>query len=394
MMAFFQPEPLAASTGKNQIAEIQMSKKFIPVNNPVMDGNEKAYVLDCLESSWISSSGKYLDRFEEAFAEFCNVKYAVACSNGTAALHLALLALGLEPGDEVLVPDLTFIATANAVTYCGGTPVFVDIEPETWNIDPELIEGKISSRTKGIIVVHFRGHPADMDPILKVAGRHGLFVIEDAAQSHGAEYKGRMTGSLGNIGTFSFFGNKIVTAGEGGMIVTNDESCAKKMRLLKNQGMENVKRYWHPVVGFNYRLTNVAAAIGLAQLEKIASQIDGRTAVASWYQEYFQKVPGFRWQGDKESSNRVWFLFTLVVEKEIRSIRDGLIPYLLENGIDSRPVYYPLHSLPIFPERSGAQSYPVAEYISERGVNLPTWAGMTREDVVYIGDKIVDYLRR
>ncbi|NLC72082.1 MAG: DegT/DnrJ/EryC1/StrS family aminotransferase [Desulfuromonadaceae bacterium] len=371
-----------------------MSKKFIPVNNPVMDGNEKAYVLDCLESSWISSSGKYLDRFEEAFAEFCNVKYAVACSNGTAALHLALLALGLEPGDEVLIPDLTFIATANAVTYCGGTPVFVDIEPETWNIDPELIEGKISSRTKGIIVVHFRGHPADMDPILKVAGRHGLFVIEDAAQSHGAEYKGRMTGSLGNIGTFSFFGNKIVTAGEGGMIVTNDESCAKKMRLLKNQGMENVKRYWHPVVGFNYRLTNVAAAIGLAQLEKIASQIDGRTAVASWYQEYFQKVPGFRWQGDKESSNRVWFLFTLVVEKEIRSIRDGLIPYLLENGIDSRPVYYPLHSLPIFPERSGAQSYPVAEYISERGVNLPTWAGMTREDVVYIGDKIVDYLRR
>jgi len=371
-----------------------MIAKFIPVNNPVMDGNEKGYVLDCLESNWISSSGKYIDQFEEAFTEFCGTKHAITCSNGTAALHLALLALGLKPGDEVIVPTLTFIATANAVTYCGGKPVFIDAEPEAWNINPALIESKITSRTKGIIVVHFRGHPADMDAILEVAKRRGLFVLEDAAQSHGAEYKGKRTGALGDIGTFSFFGNKIITTGEGGMIVTNDDDLASQMRLLKNQGMENTNRYWHPVVGYNYRLTNVAAAIGLAQLEKVGEQIRGRFEVASWYQEYLHFCPEIQWQSCKEWANRVWFLFTLVIKKDNRSVRDELIPYLLNHGIDSRPVYYPLHSLPPYFEKSELGEYPIAEHVSQRGINLPTWAGMSREDVHYICGKIMDYVRR
>jgi len=371
-----------------------MSAKFIPVNNPVMDGNEKGYVLDCLESSWISSSGKYIDRFEGAFAEFCDAKHAITCSNGTAALHLALLALGLKPGDEVIVPTLTFIATANAVTYCGGKPVFIDAEPETWNINPALIESKINSRTKGIIVVHFRGHPADMDAILDVAKRHGLFVVEDAAQSHGAKYKGKRTGALGDIGTFSFFGNKIITTGEGGMIVTNDDDLARQMRLLKNQGMENTNRYWHPVVGYNYRLTNVAAAIGLAQLEKVGEQIHGRTEVATWYQEYLHCCPGMQWQSSKEWANRVWFLFTLVIDEDKHSVRDELIPYLLSHGIDSRPVYYPLHSLPPYCDKSEMGEYPVAGHVSQRGINLPTWAGMSRENVRYICGKITDYVHR
>ncbi|GAF77991.1 unnamed protein product, partial [marine sediment metagenome] len=306
-----------------------MGTEFISVNNPVMDGNEKKYVLDCLESSWISSSGKYIDQFEGAFKEFCKAKHAIACSNGTAALHLALLALGLEPGDEVIVPTLTFIATANAVTYCGGKPVFIDSEPETWNMNPALIESKISSRTKGIIVVHFRGHPADMDDILDVARRHGLFVVEDAAQSHGAEYKGKRTGALGDIGTFSFFGNKIVTTGEGGMIVTDNEDLANQMRLLKNQAMTQKNRYWHPVIGYNYRMTNVAAAIGLAQLERVDTQIKGRSDVALWYQESLRHVPGMIFQCEKEWAKRVWFLFTLVLSNDARSVRDELIPYLL-----------------------------------------------------------------
>ena len=381
------------STNCNYRSKTKKITKFIPVNNPVMDGNEKAYVLDCLDSSWISSSGKYIDQFEEAFAKFCDAKYAIACSNGTAALHLALLALGLEPGDEVIVPTLTFIASANAVTYCGARPVFIDVEPETWNINPALIESKISSRTKGIVVVHFRGHPADMDPILEVARRHGLFIVEDAAQSHGAEYKGKRTGALGDIGTFSFFGNKIITTGEGGMIVTNDDGLAGKMRLFKNQGMENSRRYWHPVVGYNYRMTNVAAAIGLAQLEKIRSQIQGRSEVASWYREYLREFHGMSWQQDKEWAKRVWFLFTLVMEEDSRSVRDDLIPYLLKHGIDTRPVYYPLHSLPPYAEKSGSDVFPIADHVSRMGINLPTWAGMTREDVRYICDKILDYAR-
>jgi perosamine synthetase len=370
-----------------------MTERFIPVNNPRLNGNEKSYVMDCLESSWISSVGKYVGRFEDAFADFCGVKYAVSCSNGTAALHLALLALGVEPGDEVIVPSLTFIATANAVTYCGAKPLFVDSEPDTWNINPDLIEAKISSRTKGIIVVHFRGQPCDMDSILALARRRGLFVIEDAAQSHGAEYKGKRTGSLGDIGTFSFFGNKIITTGEGGMVVTDSDVLANKMRLLKDQGMDRMNRYWHPIVGYNYRLTNIAAAIGLAQLEKIEEEMRGRSEVASWYREYLRGFPGVAWQAEKERTKRVWFLFTLVLDGDTRSIRGELIPYLLKQGIDTRPVYYPVHTLPPYAGKSTGESLPVAERISRRGINLPSWAGLRHEDVQYVCDKILEYLK-
>jgi perosamine synthetase len=369
----------------------KMAERFIPVNNPMLNGNEKAYVMDCLESSWISSSGKYIEQFETAFADFCGVKNAISCCNGTAALHLALLALGLNPGDEVIVPTLTFIATANAVTYCGGKPVFVDSEPDTWNINPDLIEANITSRTKGIIVVHLRGQVCDMDPILALAGRRGLFVVEDAAQSLGAEYKERRAGSLGCIGTFSFFGNKIVTSGEGGMVVTDDDEAADKIRLFKNQGMNTKNRYWHPVVGYNYRMTNVAAAIGLAQLEKVDWQIKGRSDVAFWYQECFRDIPGMLWQCEKEWAKRVWFLFTLVLNDHTPSVRDELMTHLLERGIDTRPLYHPLHTMPPYLLESRKDNFPVAERMSPRGINLPTWAGMTREDVRYICDTILEY---
>ena len=246
--------------------------------------------MDCLDSTWISSSGKYIEQFEKAFAEFCGVKHAVTCCNGTVALHLALMALGTQPGDEVIVPTLTYIATANAVTYCGARPVFVDSEPETWNMDPSLIEEKITPRTKGIIVVHLYGHPADMDPIMSIARRHGLFVIEDAAEAHGAEYKGHRVGSIGDMSTFSFYGNKIITTGEGGMVVTNNDSLASKARQLKGQGSVPDQRYWFPIIGYNYRMTNVASAIGLAQLEKAEWHIERRREVARWYYEYLHNI--------------------------------------------------------------------------------------------------------
>ncbi|HEY5866899.1 MAG TPA: DegT/DnrJ/EryC1/StrS family aminotransferase [Candidatus Tectomicrobia bacterium] len=367
-----------------------MAQRFIPVAAPVLNGNEKAYVLDCLESTWISSSGKYIEKFEAAFAEFCGVQHALTCSNGTTALHLALLALGIGPGDEVIVPTLTFVATANAVTYCGARPVFADCEPRTWNIDPASLEAKITHRTKGIIVVHLFGHPVDMDAVLAIASRHGLFVVEDAAQAHGAECHGRRVGSMGDIGTFSFFGNKIVSTGEGGMVVTNDQAMADKMRLLKNHGMDPQQRYWHPIVGYNYRMTNVAAAIGLAQLEQVEWQLQRRREVVMWYREYLQDAPGMTWQCEQEWARHVWWMFTVVVDKGCAQKRDQIMGYLQERGIETRPVVHPVHTLPPYLNSSQGESFPIAEHIARYGINLPTWAGLTREDVRYVCDSLLD----
>jgi perosamine synthetase len=367
-----------------------MSKRFIPVAAPTLSGNEKAYVMDCLESTWISSSGKYIELFENAFAEFCGVKHAVSCSNGTTALHLALIALGVEPGDEVIVPTLTFIATANAVVYCGARPVFVDSDPETWNIDPEKIEARITRRTKGIIAVHLAGHPAEMDSILAIARRHNLFVLEDAAQAHGAEYKGARSGSLGDMATFSFFGNKIITTGEGGMVVTNDDAKAERMRLLKSHGMDPARRYWHPVIGYNYRMTNIAAAIGLAQIEQVDMQLERRREVVSWYQEYLKDVEGISWQAEKDWARHVWWMFTVVLGDNIEMTRDDVIDHFRQRNIETRPVVYPLHILPPYVEATGGEALPVAEGIASRGINLPTWAGLTREDVREVCDTLLE----
>jgi len=368
-----------------------MTDRLIPVAAPVLDGNEKAYVLDCLESTWISSSGKYLDRFEAAFAEFCGVRHAVACSNGTTALHLALAALGVGPGDEVIVPTLTFVATANTVTYCGARPVFVDAEPETWTIDPASIEAKITPRTKGIIAVHLFGHPADMEPINAIARRHGLFVLEDAAQAHGAECRGRRAGSLGDIATFSFFGNKIITTGEGGMVVTDDDAIADRMRLLRTHGMDPARRYWHPVIGYNYRMTNVAAAIGLAQLERVHWQLERRQELAAWYREELGGVGVLTCQGEKPWARHVWWMFSVLVDVGTAD-RDGVMDAMRRRGIDTRPFVHPLHTLPPYREATGGQLFTVAEAVARSGLNLPTWAGLTRADVRMVCDTLLECL--
>src|SRR4028118_1305803 len=243
---------------REQVAERveTRSRRFIPVAETVLDGNEKNYVLDCLDTGWISGSGKYVDDFEREFAAFCGVEHAVSVSNGTAGLHVSLLAFGVGPGDEVIVPDLTYVASANAVTYCGARPVLADVDSLTWTLDPQDVARKISPATKAIMPVHLYGHPADLDPILELAHAHNLRVVEDAAEAHGAEYKGRLVGGLGDVGVFSFFGNKIITTGEGGMITTGDKKLAEKIRLLKGQGMDPARRYWFPIVGYNYRMTN------------------------------------------------------------------------------------------------------------------------------------------
>jgi perosamine synthetase len=365
-----------------------MDDEFLPVAAPMLVGNERQYVLDCLDSSWISSSGAYIGRFERAFAEFCGVRHAVSCTSGTAALHLAMLALGLGPGDEVLVPTLTFAATANAVRYCGATPVFVDSEPETWTMDPEQVAAKVGPHTKGIIVVHLFGHPGNMDALQAVADRHGIFLIEDAAQAHGAEFRGRRTGSLGRLATFSFFGNKIITTGEGGMVTTDDDDLAASVRLLKSHGMDPNRKYWFPVIGYNYRMTNVAAAIGLAQLEKADWHLERHREVANWYREHLQAVPGLAWQVEQGWARHVWWLFTIVLDDGLPVERDAVMARLAAAGIDTRPVPYPLHQLPAYQVSTQGQVFPVAERLARRGFNLPTSAGMTREQVVRVCDRL------
>lgn len=368
--------------------------KFIPVAAPTLNGNEKKYVLDCLDSTWISSNGKYIEQFENSFSKFCRVKHALCCSNGTVALHLALLALGVGPRDEIIVPTLTFVATANAVSYCGATPVFIDSEPETWNLDTALIEAKITPRTRGIIVVHLYGHPVDMDPVLAVAKKHGLFVIEDAAQAHGAEYKGQRVGSLGDIATFSFYGNKIITSGEGGMVVTNDDSLAQKVRQFKGQGMDIERRYWFPIIGYNYRMTNIAAAIGLAQLEKVDWHIQRHIEVASWYQRQLQGIPGLTWQIKKEWARHVNWMFSVVLDEKSGLAGSTVAEALKQQGIETRPVFHPMHTLPPYRVINNEQHFPVAERLAAQGLNLPTWARLSREDVGFVCQALTNFIAR
>lgn len=360
--------------------------KYIPVSAPTFLGNEKKYVQDCLDTEWVSSIGKYIPAFEDAFAKFCEVPYAVACSNGTTALHLALLALELAPGDEVIVPTLTFVATANAVRYCGATPVFVDSESITMNIDASLIEAKVTPRTRGIIVVHLYGHPVEMNSIVEIARRHGLWIIEDAAEAHGARYKGRIVGSLGDVATFSFFGNKIITTGEGGMVTTSNGELARKMRLLRGQGMEPDRRYWFPIVGYNYRMTNIQAAIGLAQLENIDDHLARRRAIAGWYNEHLHAV-GAPVELPIEASwaTHSFWMYTILLRKEIHLTNEQFRSALSTHHIDSRPVFYPMHTMPPFFDEA---PYPVAESLSTRGVSLPTHGKLTRDDVQRISDAI------
>jgi perosamine synthetase len=361
-----------------------MSDRWIPVAAPALVGREREYVLDCLDSTWISSSGKYLARFESEFAEFCGVRHAISCCNGTVAVHLALLAHGVGPGDEVIVPTLTYVATANPVVYCGAEPVFVDAEPRTWNMDPERVAEAVTPRTRGIVVVHVYGHPVDMDPILELAERHGLWVIEDAAEAHGATYRGRIAGSMGSLGTFSFYGNKIITSGEGGMVVCDDDRLASVVRQLHGQGQDPQRRYWFPMIGFNYRMTNIEAAIGLAQLERIDWHLSRRREIASWYREELADQEGIVLSPEEPWARSAFWIICAVLDEQRFGSRDDAMTALAEAGIETRPFFYPLHTLPMYSAANEDRDFPVAEDLGRRGINLPSSASLTRDDVSYV----------
>jgi perosamine synthetase len=345
-----------------------------------------------MESGWISSAGKYVEKFEAAFAEFCGTKHAISCCNGTAALHLSLLALGVGPGDEVIVPTLTFVATANAVTYCGARPVFVDSEAEAWTLDPALIEALITPHTRGIIAVHLYGHPAHMSALKSIARRHNLFIIEDAAEAHGAMFQGRIVGSLGDIAAFSFYGNKIIATGEGGMVVTDDDALARRAAQFRGQGQDFERRYWFPVIGYNYRMMNLPAAIGLAQLERVNWHLQRRAEIAAWYKEELADVPGITWQAEKEWAGPAHWMFSIILSDDIHADRDAVMSYLEKRGIETRPVFYPMHILPPYLELARNEAYPVADRLARRGLSLPTWAGLTREDISFVCDAVRECL--
>jgi perosamine synthetase len=363
----------------------------IPVASCDVAGNEEKYVLDAIRSTWISSTGPYITRFEKELAAACGARAAVGVCNGTVGLHLALAALGVGPGDEVLVPSLTYIATANAVRYVGAEPVFVDVDPATWCIDPTRLREAVTPRTRGLVPVHLYGHPADMDAIQQVASAHGLWVVEDAAEAHFATYKGRPVGSLSRVAVFSFYGNKVLTCGEGGALTLDDPALEERARMLRGQGMDPRRRYYFPVTGFNYRLTNVAAAMLCAQLERREAILARRRRVFRLYRELLQDVAGIGFQPCAPWAEPTPWLFCVTVDQNAfgRS-RDELMAALLERGIDTRPFFLPVHQLPPFREasRRRGEDLPVTVALAASGLNLPTYNDLRDSDVERVAEAV------
>jgi len=356
---------------------------LIPVNEPRLGALERSYLLDCLDTGWISSRGPYLARFEQEFAAYCGVRHGVATTNGTAALHVALAALGIGPGDEVVIPTLTMAATAFAVVYTGATPVLVDSEPLRGNLDPAQLEARITPRTRAILVVHLYGHPVDMDPIHEIAQRHGLPIIEDAAEAHGATYRGRRAGSLGTIACFSFYANKIVTSGEGGMVLTDDDALADRARRLRDMAHSPSQRFLHEELGFNYRLTNLQAALGLAQLHQIDDALARKRHMAERYGERLAGLRGLHLPDQAPWAESVYWMYAVVVDEPLPLDRDVLMTALAAEGIETRSFFIPMHLQPALLQMGlfSGERYPVAEDLGRRGLYLPSGLAITDEQI-------------
>ena len=341
-----------------------------PVAMPNLAGNELKYLTDAFLSTWISSSGSYLDLFEEQFSTYSDCKHGVAVSNGTVAIHLALVVLGIGEGDEVIVPDLTFAATINAVIHAKATPVIVDVESESWCIDPNEIENAITSKTKAIIPVHLYGQVCDMDRIMNIAKKYNLKVIEDCAEAHGATFKNKKVGCFGDIGCFSFYGNKVLTTGEGGMCITNSTNLNDKLRIYRDHGMSKDRRYYHEVVGYNYRMTNLQAAIGVAQLERIDLIHKGRSSYEALYRRSLSGQ-SFEFQKKLKDRKKITWLVSFLTNNN----RDKLAETFKNNGIDARTFFLPLSSMKIYKKYS-AKVNPIAQNLSNIGISLPTYESL------------------
>lgn len=369
---------------------------FIPVCEPFLNGNELKYVTDALETGWISSAGKYVNEFEKQFAAYCGCKYGVAVCNGTVALHLGLVALGVGKGDEVIIPTFTMIASAFAVCYTGATPVFVDANAATWNIDVSKIEEKVTPRTKAIMPVHIFGQMCEMEQITEIASKHNLFIIEDAAEAHGAEYAGTKAGAFSDIGSFSFFANKNLTTGEGGMLVTNNEDLYNKARYHKNLCFPMVgnRNYMHNDIGFNYRMSNVIAAIGLAQVEKADEYKELRIKNHSVYLHLLTDIPGIIFQSLHPKAVSVEWMNAIVVDPNLFGhTRDELIAYLKDYGVDTRLLFNGMHRQKALLDYGcdGSGQYSVCDWLSENGLYLPSASSLKETEISLICRLIRDF---
>jgi perosamine synthetase len=354
----------------------------IPIARPDLGKEELENVDRAVKSGWVSSKGPFVDEFEEGLSDYIGVRHALAVCNGTVALHLALIALGIGSGNEVLVPSLSFVAVANAVAYTGAKPVFIDSHPDYWCIDPEGVKKNITRRTKAVVLVHLYGHPCDIQPILEIAHSKDLCVVEDCAEAHGAEYKGKKVGSFGDVSCFSFYGNKIITTGEGGMCLTNNRDVAEKMRILRGHGMNPKKRYWHDVVGFNYRMTNLQAALGVAQLRKIGRLVERKREIAKKYRELLGEDNAVIHAPEMSWARNVYWLYSILLDA---SLRERVMKALGRQGIETRPFFYPIHTMP--PHKRSSR-LPTAERLSARGMNLPSGPRIGNEEVYTVASSV------
>jgi perosamine synthetase len=353
----------------------------VALAEPLLSGNELLYVTECIESNWISSKGRFVTEFENMFATFHNMPFAVSVSNGTVALSLALESIGIGKGDEVIVPDLTFAASINAIIHVGATPVIVDVNQTTWTIDPERFAEAITPKTKAVMPVHLYGHPADMEKIEEISRINKILIIEDCAESIGSRIGKRATGSYGDASCFSFFGNKTITTGEGGMILFKDQNAAKKARILRDHGMSPERRYWHEVVGYNYRITNIQAAIGVAQMERINYFINQKRKLAALYSEKLKDIKGIVLPPEASWAFSTYWLYSLLVLPESGLDRDLLIRSMSLNGIETRAIFIPLHAMNIYKQYTCNKTFPISKYISEYGICLPTASTTTDHEV-------------
>lgn len=368
----------------------ELPQNWIPISEPWLGEEETSLVLECLRSGWISARSPFVGRFERAFADRCSVGSAVAVASGTGALHLIAHALGIGPGDEVIVPTLTFVATANAMAYTGARVVLADSEPDTWCVDPVEVERNITARTKAVVGVHLYGHPCNAPVLADMARRHGIALIEDAAEAHFSEIGGRPVGSFGAAAAFSFYANKTITTGEGGMVTTDDLELAQRIRYLAGNAQDQPGRYFHSEVGFNYRLTGLQAAVGLAQLGRADAILGAKQQIAAWYDHYFRGVSGLTRPPRVPGFRSTYWLYSILVGAEKPGARDALIDSLAKQGIETRPFFEPLHRLP--PYKDEVRRYPVAEDICERGLSLPSFPKLTQDHIRRISEAVIDGL--
>lgn len=377
---------------------------MIPVNEPLLTEREQEYVVECVRSGWVSSAGHFIQEFEQRWAEYCGRKYGIAVCNGTAALQVAVAALGLAPGDEVILPTFTIISCGLAVLQAGGVQVLVDSDPHTWTMDVHQVAEKITARTKAIMAVHIYGHSVDMDPILGLAENHGLAVIEDAAEAHGAEYLSRRAGvptwrrcgSFGDLSCFSFYANKLITTGEGGMVLTDDPRLAEKVRSLRNLCFQHDRRYYHQEVGFNFRMTNLQAALGVAQLERMDEIVAKKRWMGREYTEGLRDVPGLQLPAEEPWARSVFWMYGVVVAEETNMDAKAFARALAERGVETRPFFLGMHEQPVFRQRGWFlnEAHPVAERLATRGVYLPSGMALTHAQLHHVVRAVREVLER